>query len=131
MQPEIFKSRGGFMELGHTDKYFVKNNIFLLNILKTKFWIENLKISFNYYLFFQNCILFLIFKKRQEKPPPLPLVVHLNVAEYASLSPHIPKYPWKILTKLFWLCQGSEYAWSSFMFDRLLKMPRVLNVPGF
>ena len=131
MQPEIFKSRGGFMELGHFDKHFVKDNIFLLNILKTKFWIENLKISSNQDLFFQNWVLFLIFKKRQEKPPSLLLVVQLNVAEYASLSPNIPKYPWTILTKLFWLCQGSEYAWSSFMFDRLLKMPWVLNVPGF
>ena len=32
---------------------------------------------------------------------------------------------------MFWLCQGSEYAWSSYMFYRLLKIPQVLNVPGF
>ena len=42
----------------------------------------------------------------------------------------MPKYPWKWLNKLFWLCQGSEYACSSYMFDRLLKMPPVLKA-GF
>ena len=41
------------------------------------------------------------------------------------------KYFHVYLHKLFWLCQGSEYAWSSYMFDRLLKMSWVLNVPGF
>ena len=51
--------------------------------------------------------------------------------EYASISHSIPKYPWKSLNKLFWPCQGSEYAWSSYMFDRLLEMPRILNMPGF
>ena len=43
----------------------------------------------------------------------------------------MPKYPWKCLNKLFCLCQGSEYAWSSYMFDRLLKMPQTLNKLGF
>ena len=37
----------------------------------------------------------------------------------------------KCLNKLFWLCQDREYAWSFDMFDRLLKMPRVLNKPRF
>ena len=60
-----------------------------------------------------------------------PSSVPVSVAEYASISQNIPKYLWKFLNKLFWLCQGSEYAWSSYMFDRLLKMPRVLNVTGF
>ena len=53
------------------------------------------------------------------------------MAEYASISLNIPKYPWKCLNKLFWLCLDSEYAWSSYMFDKLLKMPPVLNITGF
>ena len=35
------------------------------------------------------------------------------------------------MNKLFCLFQGSEYEWSSHMFSRLLKMPPVLNKPGF
>ena len=54
----------------------------------------------------------------------------VNVVEYASISLNIHKCPWKCLNKLFWLSQDSEYAWSSYMFDRLLKMAQVLNVPG-
>ena len=62
----------------------------------------------------------------------LPLSYTLvSVAEYASVSLNIPKYPWKFLNKLFWLCYGSEYVWSSYMFDKLLKMPRLINKPGF
>ena len=48
------------------------------------------------------------------------------MAEYASVSLNILKYPWKYLNKLFWLCQGSEYAWSSCMLNRLLIMLWVL-----
>ena len=55
----------------------------------------------------------------------------LRVAEYASISLNVPRYTWKCLGKLFWICQGSEYAWSSCMFDWLLKMFLVLNMPGF
>ena len=61
----------------------------------------------------------------------------VSMAEFASISLNISKYPWKCLNKLFWLCpkklflQGSEYDWPSCMFDRLLKMPCVLNVSGF
>ena len=47
------------------------------------------------------------------------------------ISLNMPNYPWQCLTKLFWICQCSEYAWSSYMFDRLLKMPWVLNMPRF
>ena len=47
-QPEIFQGRGGFVELGHFNKHFVKNTIknapqgkimelFLLDTLKTTF----------------------------------------------------------------------------------------------
>ena len=53
-----------------------------------------------------------------------------SVAEYASISLKMPKYPWKCLNKLFWLCQGSDNGWSSYMFNRLLKMFWVLNKPG-
>ena len=45
VQPEIFQGRGGFVELGHFDKLFVKNTkkapqrkileLFLLDTLKT------------------------------------------------------------------------------------------------
>ena len=48
----------------------------------------------------------------------------ISIPEYAEIS-------WKCLNKLFWLCQGSGYAWSSYMFDKLLNMPPVLNKPGF
>ena len=47
MQPEIFQGRGGFVELGHFDKLFIKNKkkapqgkileLFLLDTLKTTF----------------------------------------------------------------------------------------------
>ena len=36
-----------------------------------------------------------------------------------------------MLEKLFWLCHCSEYTQSSYIFDRLLKMPQVLNVLRF
>ena len=58
-------------------------------------------------------------------PPLSPLVARLWV------SLNVSKYPLKCLNKLFWLYQGSEYAWSSYMFNRLLKMPRVLNKARF
>ena len=61
----------------------------------------------------------------------LPSCAPVSVAEYASISLNMPKYPWNWLNKLFWLCQGSEYVCSSYMFDRLLKMPPVLNKQGF
>ena len=35
------------------------------------------------------------------------------------------------MNNLFWLCQSPEYAWSLYMFNRLLKMPQVVNVAGF
>ena len=51
VQSEIFQSRGSFGELGHFDKHFVKNlkkkvpqgkilEFFLLDTLKTTFWME-------------------------------------------------------------------------------------------
>ena len=57
------------------------------------------------------------------------------MAQYVSISLNMPKYPWKWLNKLFWLCQSSEYACSFYMYSKLLKMPEtfedVLNKPGF
>ena len=71
------------------------------------------------------------FSKRAGEAPLLSDCTSVSVMEYASIPLNILKYPWKCLNKLFWLYQGSEYAWSSYIFDRLLKMSRVLNVPGF
>ena len=68
-------------------------------------------------------LLFPIFKKGRGRPPPSP--------EYPSMSVYMPKYPWKSLNKLFWLWQGSEYAWPSYMLDRLLKISWVLKKSGF
>ena len=53
-QPEIFQGRGGLVEFGHFNKYFVKNTrkkslarkdfcFFLPDILKTTIWMENTK----------------------------------------------------------------------------------------
>ena len=56
---------------------------------------------------------------------------HESVASFPSISLNIPKYPWKCLNKQFWLCQGSKYAWLSYMFDKILKVSLVLNKPGF
>ena len=52
-QPDIFQGRGGFVKLGHFDTHFIKNSIkkgpagkiwefFLLDTLKTIFWMVNL-----------------------------------------------------------------------------------------
>ena len=75
--------------------------------------------------------LFSIFKRAGEASP-LPLIwVLVSVAEYALISLNMSTYPWKFLNKLFWLILGFECAWSSYMFDRLLKMPPFLNKPEF
>ena len=75
-------------------------------------------------------ILFFRFSKKAGESSPLLLsCVPVSVADYASISLNMPENPWKCLNKLFWLCQDSEHAWSSYMFDRLLEMP-VLNKQG-
>ena len=59
--------------------------------------------------------LFLIFRKWQWRPtptpppPPPPSCAPVSVAEIASISLNIPKYPWKCLNKLFGLSQDPEY----------------------
>ena len=73
---------------------------------------------------------FSIFKKGQGWPLLPSSSAPVSMAEDTSISLNIPKYLWKCLNKLLWRFQGSEYTWSSYMF-RLLKMPRVLNIPGF
>ena len=106
VQPEIFQ--GSFVELVHFDRRLFKNNRKKAphgNILEF-FLLEILKVTFWTEL-------------------------RTSVVEYASKSLNIPKYPWKCLNKLFWLFQGSEYSCLSYVFDRLLKMPWVLNVPRF
>ena len=55
-----------------------------------------------------------------------PSCAPVSVAEYASVTPNIPRYPWKCLKKL---CQGSEYAWSSYMLHGVLKISGVLYLP--
>ena len=73
------------------------------------------------------------FQKGQGRSSLSPLVVRLwmwlNMHQYPWICPN--KYPWKCLRKLFSLCQCSEYAWTSYMFERLLKKPRVPNKPRF
>ena len=84
------------------------------------------------FFFFQNQDIFFYFQNRAGEASPFPpSSTPVSVAEYALISLKIPKYPWECLNKLFWLCQGSEYTWLSYIFDRLLKMYQVLNVAGF
>ena len=89
-------------------------------LLDTNYFLDRkFKDEHNQGIFF---LFFLIFKKRQGRSSSYTLVAHLWV--------WIPKYPWKCLSKLFWLCQGSDYTWSSYKFEKLLKIPQVSNVPG-
>ena len=70
--------------------------------------------------FFPKSGLFKKFSKKGTGDPPhsyFSLVGRL----WIWMSMHY--YPWISLN--IWLCQGPEYAWSSYMFDRVLKMPRV------
>ena len=77
----------------------------------------------------QNIFFRAFSKKGKRKFHPSPLCcASVSVDEYASVPLNIPKYPWKCMNKLFWLCQGSQYAWASYLFDMPLKMPQVLNV---
>ena len=53
-----------------------------------------------------------IFKKGQVRPAQL--LSYLRACECGLICFNISECPWKCLNKLFWLCQGSEYAWSSY-----------------
>ena len=140
----FFRAGGGwFVELGHFDKHFVKNtkkrvpqgNIlkpFLLDTPKTIFSTENLTQRWTQSgSFFSKSGYFFRFLKRVEEVFPPPFCTPIIVAEYPSVSLDMPKYSWKCLNKLFWLCQGAIYAWSSDMFDILLKMSWILNKSKF
>ena len=82
-------------------------------------------------LFPKSRHLFRFSKRTGEASSLIPNCAPVGVAEYTSISLNMLKYHSKCLNKLFWLCQGSEYAWLSYMLDRLLKMPPILNKPGF
>ena len=143
---KFVKARGegecGTGVLQNFDKHFVKNTrkrgpaakhfgVFLQDTLKTTFWIKNLTQGGHKAFLSKIRTLFSILKKSRETFPLPSSCAPVSVIVYASISLNMPKYPWKCLNKLFWLCQGSEYVWSSYMFDRLLKMNWVLNKPGF
>ena len=68
-------------------------------------------------------------KSRGGFPYALSSTAPVGVAEYVAIFLDIPNYSWKCLNKLFWLCQGSAFVWSSNMFNRLSRMPQVLNFP--
>ena len=105
--------------------------VFSESTVKTKIWNERFNPKMDTIrTCFPNSRHFLIFKKVQGRPSPSSCVP-VSVAEYTAISLNIPKCWWKCLNKLLWWCQGSAYAWSSYMFDRLLKMFPVLNVSGF
>ena len=132
------------MELGHFNKLFVKNarkkdptekhlgvfsprhyKIYLLN---EKF---NPKMDTIWAFFSKIKKTFLMLKKGRRGAPVPPLIAHLwvwlNMHQYLWISLNILEKAWVNC----WLYQGPEYAWSSYMFDRFLKMPQNLNVPGF
>ena len=88
----------------------------LLDTLKNTFWTENLTLKWTHNQDF--------FPKKPGEASPIPL-------SCAPVSLNMPKYPWRYLKKLVLLCQGREDAWPSYMFDRILKMSRVLNKPEF
>ena len=104
---------------------------FLPDILKTTFRMDNSAQRWTQsgHFFPKSVHFFSIFKKSWGGLFSLLGLEPVNLSEYASMSPIIPKYTWKYLNKLFRLCL--DYAWSSYMFDRLLKMARDLNKPGF
>ena len=78
-----------------------------------------------------RALVFSVFKTAGNKSPLPPSCPPLSVSEYASIPLNMPTYPWKCLNKLLWIRQRTGYAWSSCIFDRLLKKPRVLNNPKF
>ena len=89
--------------------------------LETIFLIENLTQRWTQSgSFFLKSALYSISKKGREGLPSPPSCTPVSLSEYASISLNISECPWKCLNKLFWLWQGSEYVWSSYMFNRLL-----------
>ena len=105
-----FQVREGFVELGHFNKYFIKNPSKKLHNYTTTFWMENLtwKWSQSGFFFLQNQSKLFNFQKRAVEifPPP-----HLFACQYLWIFLNILENACIV----FWLCQGSEYAWSSYM----------------
>ena len=132
MQPQNFPGKRSFVELELFNKHFIKNtrkkkpykeilwSFFLLDTLIITFWMENLILRrtqsgpfFGHFFWFQ--------KMGKGGLPHYPLLVQvwLNMHQYPWISLNILGNAWVN-------CSG--YAWSSYMFDRFLKMPWALNL---
>ena len=122
-----FHGRGGFVQLRHFNKYFIKNISKKLHNYKAKFWKENLTQRWTQSairtIFSQNLSIFFNFQKKAgESEAPR------ECEWYASISLNIPKNA----CIMFWLYNRAlNFAWSSCMFDKLSKMPWVLNMSEF
>ena len=140
-----FQDREVFVELQH----FVKNTSKKLHnfILNGKF--NPKMVTIRAFFFSKIRPFFSIFKKGKGRPALYYLVARLwlwmNMHQYLWIFLNILENAWIMFRTL---CrhfqgylgifrdinayyQGSEYAWSSYMFDRILKIPRVLNVSEF
>ena len=122
------------IRLGHFDKRFIKSTR-KKSPQGKKF---SPRYSWNYILhgkfrvFFPKSEHFFQFlKKGRGGLPRLPSCMPVSVAICASVSLNITKHHWKCLNKLIWLCQGSEDVLSSYMFNKLSKMSRIINLAGF
>ena len=129
---------------GHFDKHSIKNTrkreapqgkiieFFLQDTIVITSWMENPMMDIMRAFLSKVRTLFWFSKKAGEASCPLlSSNVLVSLVEFVSISLNIPKYIRKCCNKLFWLSQGSEYAWSSYMFEKLLKITPVLNKPGF
>ena len=121
-----FHGQGGFVQLRHFNKYLIKKTSKKLHNYKAKFWKENLTQRWTQSairtIFSQNLSIFFNFQKRQGGPKPLVSVDDMHQCLWISLY---------ILENacMFWLYNRAlNFAWSSCMFDKLLKMPWVLNM---
>ena len=105
------------------------------SVLQKEYWLkagaqpevfraEKPKYRHNQGAFFQNqSTSFWFSKKKKTTPSCLPV----SVDQYMWISLNILSNACII----FWLCQGSEYTWSPYMFGRLLKMRWVLDRSEF
>ena len=119
---------------GATGKHF---GIFVLNNLKTTFWMTNLN-STQSRPFFSKSGHFFDFKKSRGGPPLIPPVAHLWVL-WMWLNMY--QYPWASLNTLkmleqtvliilgLWICMIILHIWQAFEDDS--KTQEVLNKPGF
>ena len=130
------------MELGHFDKHFIKTQekkgtqrnilgFFLVDTIKTTFWMEYLKDGHIQGISSQNqgTISDLT---RTRGPPRLPFCTctPVNVAKYASLSLNNLKYPWKSLDRL-WVCLTMLHVWKAYKKSSGSKYAQVLNMARF